>query len=91
MIVDDSTVARAVLSRMIGTYDEFEIVALAGSAREALDALKTVRADVILLDIEMPGGSGLEALPDILRMGKGARGAGASPWRRRYPAQARHR
>jgi two-component system chemotaxis response regulator CheB len=73
MIVDDSSVARAVLSRMIGTYDDFEIVALAGSAREALDALRTVRADVILLDVEMPGGSGLEALPDIISMGKGAR------------------
>jgi two-component system chemotaxis response regulator CheB len=73
MIVDDSTVARAVLSRMIAAHDDFEIVALAGSAREALDALKTVRADVILLDVEMPGGSGLDALPDIVRMGKGAR------------------
>jgi len=73
MIVDDSTVARAVLSRMIAAHDDFEIVALAGSAREALDALRTVRADVILLDVEMPGGSGLEALPEIVRMGKGAR------------------
>lgn len=73
MIVDDSTVARAVLSRMIAAHDDFEIVALAGSAREALDALRTVRADVILLDVEMPGGSGLEALPEIIRMGKGAR------------------
>lgn len=73
MIVDDSSVARAVLSRMIAAHEDFEIVALAGSAREALDALKTVRADVILLDVEMPGGSGLEALPDIIRMGRGAR------------------
>lgn len=73
MIVDDSTVARAVLSRMVAAHDDFEIVALAGSAREALDALKTVRADVILLDVEMPGGSGLEALPEIVRLGKGAR------------------
>jgi two-component system chemotaxis response regulator CheB len=73
MIVDDSSVARAVLSRMIAAHDDFEIVALAGSAREALDALATVRADVILLDVEMPGGSGLEALPDIIRMGRGAR------------------
>jgi len=62
MIVDDSTVARAVLSRMVAAHDDFEIVALAGSAREALDALRTVRADVILLDVRS-GGSGLEALP----------------------------
>jgi len=73
MIVDDSAVARAVLSRMIACHEDFEIVATACSAGEALDALKVVSADVILLDVEMPGASGLEALPDIVRMGKGAR------------------
>ena len=73
MIVDDSAVARAVLSRMIACQEDFEIVATAGCAAEALDALKVVRADVILLDVEMPGASGLEALPEILRAGRGAR------------------
>ena len=73
MIVDDSAVARAVLSRMIACHEDFEIVATACSAGEALDALKVVHADVILLDVEMPGASGLEALPEILRRGKGAR------------------
>ena len=73
MIVDDSSVARAVLSRMISACADFEIVATAGNAGEALDALKTVRADIILLDVEMPGASGLQALPEIVRMGKGAR------------------
>jgi two-component system, chemotaxis family, protein-glutamate methylesterase/glutaminase len=73
MIVDDSAVARAVLSRMIACHEDFEIVATACSAGEALDALRVVHPDVILLDVEMPGGSGLEALPEIIRMGKGAR------------------
>ena len=73
MIVDDSQVARAVLSRMIEAHADFEVVALAGTAAEALDALETVRVDAILLDVEMPGASGLEALPDIIRAGDGAR------------------
>jgi two-component system, chemotaxis family, protein-glutamate methylesterase/glutaminase len=73
LIVDDSQVARAVLSRMIKANDDFEVVATAGTANEALDALKAVRVDAILLDVEMPGASGLEALPDILRAGDGAR------------------
>jgi len=73
MIVDDSAVARAVLSRMIACHEDFEIVATACNAGEALDALKVVHPDVILLDVEMPGASGLEALPEIIRMGKGAR------------------
>jgi len=72
MIVDDSPVARAVLSRMISVYDEFEVVALAADAREALDSLKHVAVDVVLLDVEMPGTSGLDALPEILKLGKGA-------------------
>ena len=73
MIVDDSQVARAVLSRMVKAHKEFEVIALAGTAEEALDALKTVRVDTILLDVEMPGASGLDALPDIIRAGRGAR------------------
>jgi two-component system, chemotaxis family, protein-glutamate methylesterase/glutaminase len=73
MIVDDSTVARAVLSRMVAANPDFEVVALAGNAGEALDALKTVKVDIVLLDVEMPGGSGLDALPKILRAGRGAR------------------
>jgi two-component system chemotaxis response regulator CheB len=72
MIVDDSQIARAVLSRMLASHKDFEVVALASNAREALDALKTLRVDIVLLDVEMPGTSGLEALPDILRCGGGA-------------------
>jgi two-component system chemotaxis response regulator CheB len=72
MIVDDSPVARAVLSRMISSYPEFEVVALAANAREALDSLRAVAVDVVLLDVEMPGTSGLDALPDILEQGRGA-------------------
>lgn len=73
MIVDDSPVARAVLARMISTFDDFEIVATAGRAAEALEKLETVSVDIVLLDVEMPGTSGLNVLPDILRAGKGAR------------------
>ena len=73
MIVDDSTVARAVLARMVAADPAFEVVALAGNAGEALDALRSVRVDIVLLDVEMPGTSGLDALPEIIRAGAGAR------------------
>lgn len=73
MIVDDSEVARAVLSRMIKAHRDFEIVATAGNAEDALEALRSVRVDIILLDVEMPGASGLDALPEIVRAGDGAR------------------
>jgi two-component system chemotaxis response regulator CheB len=73
MIVDDSSVARAVLTRMIMAQDGFQVVAAAASASEALSLLRCISVDIILLDIEMPGGSGLEALPALIEAGRGAR------------------
>jgi two-component system chemotaxis response regulator CheB len=73
MIVDDSQVARAVLSRMLAACPDFEIVATASDAGEALRLLPSTAVDVVLLDVEMPGESGLEALPEIVRLGRGAR------------------
>jgi two-component system chemotaxis response regulator CheB len=73
MIVDDSTVARAVLSRMVEADGGFELAAVAGTAEDALDALEHVAVDVILLDLEMPGAGGLKMLPRILAGARGAR------------------
>ena len=73
MIVDDSMVARAVLSRMVESDDSFEIAAVAGSAEEAIDALHSVSVDIILLDLEMPGAGGLKSIPRILAVAGGAR------------------
>ena len=72
MIVDDSMVARAVLSRMIQSDGGFEIVAVAASAEDAIEALGQVRVDVILLDLEMPGAGGLKSIPGILKAARGA-------------------
>jgi two-component system chemotaxis response regulator CheB len=73
MIVDDSTVARAVLGRMVESDGGFELVAVAGTAEDAIDALVHVEVDVILLDLEMPGAGGLKMLPRILDAARGAR------------------
>jgi len=72
MIVDDSVVARAVLSRMVESDDAFEIAAIAGTAEDAIDALQAVRVDTILLDLEMPGAGGLRSIPRILDNACGA-------------------
>jgi two-component system chemotaxis response regulator CheB len=73
MIVDDSMVARAVLSRMVESDGQFEIVAVAGTAEDAIEALQSVRVDVILLDLEMPGAGGLKSIPGIIEAAAGAR------------------
>ena len=72
MIVDDSMVARAVLSRMIEADGGFEIAAVAGTAEDAIVALGHIRVDVILLDLEMPGEGGLKSIPKILKAAGGA-------------------
>jgi two-component system chemotaxis response regulator CheB len=73
MIVDDSMIARAVLSRMIESDDDFEIVAVAGTAEDGIEALQAVNVDVILLDLEMPGAGGLKSIPRIIAAAGGAR------------------
>jgi len=73
MIVDDSMVARAVLTRMLEFDGGFEIAAVAGTAEDAIDALSQVRVDIILLDLEMPGAGGLKSIPKILESAHGAR------------------
>ena len=73
MIVDDSMVARAVLTRMIDADGNFEIAAIAGTAEDAIEALGQVMVDIVLLDLEMPGAGGLKSIPGILEAAKGAK------------------
>ena len=73
MIVDDSTVARAVLSRMIESDPAFEIAAVAGTGEDAIEALAQCRVDVVILDLEMPGAGGLKSIPRIIAAAGGAK------------------
>jgi two-component system chemotaxis response regulator CheB len=73
MIVDDSTIARAVLSRILESDGSFEVAAVAGTAEDAIDALNSVKVDIVVLDLEMPGAGGLKLIPEILKAASGAR------------------
>src|SRR5438045_1252501 len=73
MIVDDSTVARAVLSRMVESDSAFEIIAVAGTAEDAIEALGECRVDIVVLDLEMPGAGGLKSIPRIISAAAGAK------------------
>ena len=67
MIVDDSLTVRTIFKRMVESDPELVVAGTAGSAERAIAALAQDRPDVILLDLEMPGMGGLEALPHILK------------------------
>ena len=73
MIVDDSMVARAVLSRMVEADGDFEIAAVAGTGEDAVTALRHIVVDIVLLDLEMPGLGGLKSIPAIIEAARGAR------------------
>ena len=73
MIVDDSAVARAALSRIVAESGRYSVAATCASASQALVLLQQTDVDLILLDIEMPRTSGLAALPDLLRAARGAK------------------
>ena len=73
MIVDDSMVARAVLSRMIESDPGFEISAVAASAEDAIELLDRCQVDAVILDLEMPGAGGLKSIPKIIAAAGGAK------------------
>lgn len=73
MLVDDSVVARSIFARVLGMHEDIEIVCEAEDSEAALASLDSHKVDIILLDIEMPKRSGLDALPDIQAKAKGAR------------------
>jgi len=72
MIVDDSLTVRTIFKRMVESDGAMEIAGTASSAERALAQLAQHRPDVILLDLEMPGMGGLEALPRILQAAPGS-------------------
>ncbi|MDE1152032.1 MAG: chemotaxis-specific protein-glutamate methyltransferase CheB [Micavibrio sp.] len=63
LVVDDSVVVRRLLTRMLSEEQGFEVVGTAASAESALSKLPLLTPDVMTLDINMPGMSGLELLP----------------------------
>lgn len=73
LIVDDSAVARAALSHMIQSNEALMLMGSTDSAARGIAWLRDHRVDVVLLDLEMPGGSGLEALPEMLIAGRGGK------------------
>lgn len=68
-IIEDNKVVRDNVSKFIGFHEEFELSMVYGSVESFLHALTinpTLQSDILLLDIGLPGLSGLEAIPLIL-------------------------
>ena len=62
LIVDDERLARAELRRMLSKHPGVEIIGEAANAAEATQMVASLDPDLLLLDVQMPGGSGFDLL-----------------------------
>lgn len=60
LVVDDEELARERLVQLLKPYDDVAVVGQAGDGEEALEKIVSLGPDVVFLDIQMPGCSGLE-------------------------------
>ncbi len=67
LIVDDHAVVRSGLRRVLEAEDDIEVVGEAGDMREAILEARAQKPDVVLMDVVMPGPSGIEATPAVLK------------------------
>ncbi len=66
MVVDDHPIVRQGLVAVLGDEPDFEVAGSAASAEAALALIDHTQADVILLDLELPGMDGVAAIPHLL-------------------------
>src|SRR5258708_22004260 len=66
LLVDDHEVVRLGLKALLSRNKQFEVVAEAGNASEALDRVARHQPDVVVMDIRLPGRNGIEATREII-------------------------
>ena len=64
-LLDDQAILRAGFRSLINQYDDLMVVGESGEARHAVGQIEELQPDVVLLDITMPGLSGIDAIPLI--------------------------
>jgi len=66
LLVDDHEVVRLGLRTLLSHQDEFEIIGEAGTAKEAIEQADRHLPDIVLMDIRLPGTSGIDACEEIV-------------------------
>jgi two-component system response regulator NreC len=73
LLADDHSLLRDALRPYLQSQPDLDVVAEASSAEEALRRTTETAPDVVLLDVVMPGGGGIGAVPELRRQNPGAR------------------
>lgn len=67
LVADDSILVRQHLVAMLSEIEQVQCVAEADDIDTTLESVRTLHPDLVVLDIQMPGGNGIHALKDIKR------------------------
>jgi two-component system, NarL family, response regulator NreC len=67
VLVDDHAVVRSGLRLLLDGQNDIEVVGEAGNAKDAIFRARALKPDLILLDVVMPGESGIDVLPKLLK------------------------
>lgn len=67
LLVDDHEVVRLGLKSLLERHSNFDVVGEAGSAREAIEQVGILQPNVVVMDIRLPGTSGIEACEEIVQ------------------------
>ncbi len=65
LIIDDERLARSELKKLLGSFEQIEIIGEATNADEGLKKIEDLMPDLIFLDIQMPGKTGFELLQEL--------------------------
>ncbi|STA92969.1 protein-glutamate methylesterase CheB [Clostridium cochlearium] len=65
LVVDDSALMRKIISDMINSQSNMEVIATARNGKDLIDKVDALTPDVITLDVEMPVMDGMEALKEL--------------------------
>lgn len=65
VIVDDHEVVRLGLKALLEHHPQFEVIGEAGNAKDAIEIVGQLKPDIVLMDIRLPGTSGIEACEEI--------------------------
>src|ERR671930_2120380 len=73
LLVDDHTVVRQGLRRILETDDEIEIIGETGDGRSAVDMAQRLHPNIVVMDIALPELNGIEATRQIMKRNEGSK------------------